>query len=81
MSAGPSRDDKDDIDQDDDEAPETPTDEPTPVPIDDPPAEPDPPPMVVGGGDGEARKTRGQHVTECWNRRAEGTARLRVDVT
>jgi hypothetical protein len=47
MSAGPSKDDKDDIDRDDDEAPETPTDEPTPVPIDDPPAEPDPPPMVV----------------------------------
>jgi uncharacterized protein len=61
MSAGP-KDDKEDIDRDDDEAPETPTDEPTPVPIDDPPAEPDPPPMVVGGGDGEARK-RGGNMT------------------
>jgi hypothetical protein len=32
---------------DDDEAPETPTDEPTPAPVQDPPAEPDQTPYVV----------------------------------
>jgi len=32
-----------------DEAPETPTDEPQPVPVQDPPAEPDPSPYVVRG--------------------------------
>ena len=31
-----------------DDAPETPTDEPTPAPVQDPPAEPDPTPYVVG---------------------------------
>ena len=30
------------------DAPETPTDEPKPVPVQDPPTEPDPPPYVVG---------------------------------
>ena len=34
---------------DPDEAPETPTDEPTPAPVQDPPAEPDPSPYVVEG--------------------------------
>ena len=34
---------------DPDEAPETPTDEPIPTPVQDPPAEPDPAPYVVGG--------------------------------
>jgi hypothetical protein len=34
-------------DEDDDEAPETPTDEPAPAPVQDPPAEPDPAPYVV----------------------------------
>lgn len=33
--------------EDEDEAPETPPDEPKPVPIDDPPAEPKPTPYVV----------------------------------
>jgi hypothetical protein len=32
---------------DDDEAPETPLDEPRPTPVQDPPAEPDPQPYVV----------------------------------
>jgi general stress protein YciG len=32
------------------EAPETPTDEPKPAPVQDPPAEPDPAPYVVRGG-------------------------------
>jgi uncharacterized protein len=58
MSAGPSKKDENDDDRDDDEAPETPTDEPTPVPIQDPPAEPEEPPMVVGGA-GAARKREG----------------------
>jgi hypothetical protein len=31
------------------DAPETPTDEPKPVPVQDPPTEPDPPPYVVRG--------------------------------
>ena len=31
-----------------DEAPETPTNEPKPAPVQDPPAEPDPAPYVVG---------------------------------
>jgi hypothetical protein len=31
-----------------DEAPETPTNEPKPTPVQDPPAEPDPAPYVVG---------------------------------
>lgn len=34
---------------DPDEAPETPTDEPQPVPVQDPPAEPGPSPYVVRG--------------------------------
>jgi hypothetical protein len=34
---------------DDDETPETPLDEPQPVPVDDPPAEPIQVPYVVGG--------------------------------
>jgi uncharacterized protein len=59
MSAGPSKKDENDDDRDDDEAPETPTDEPTPVPIQDPPAEPEEPPMVVGGDAGAARKREG----------------------
>lgn len=41
-------DDRDDRD-DDDDAPTTPTDEPKPVPVQDPPAEPDQAPYVVGG--------------------------------
>jgi hypothetical protein len=36
-----------DVDRDPDEAPETPTDEPRPVPIEDPPAEDGVPPFVV----------------------------------
>jgi hypothetical protein len=36
-------------DEEDDEAPETPTDEPSPTPVQDPPAEPDPAPYVVQG--------------------------------
>jgi general stress protein YciG len=55
MSVGPS---KDEIDRDEDEAPETPTDEPTPVPIEDPPAEPSEPPMVVGGHTRAARTAK-----------------------
>jgi uncharacterized protein len=42
-------DDQDDPDSRDDEAPTTPTDEPKPVPVQDPPAEPDPAPYVVAG--------------------------------
>lgn len=34
---------------DEPEAPETPTDEPTPVPVQDPPSEPGPVPYVVRG--------------------------------
>lgn len=35
--------------EDPDEGPTTPTDEPQPAPVQDPPAEPDPAPYVVGG--------------------------------
>ena len=42
----PGRQDEPD-DDDDDEAPETPLDEPAPMPIQDPPAEPDPHPFTV----------------------------------
>ena len=38
---------EDEPDDDDDEAPETPLDEPEPMPIQDPPAEPDPHPLTV----------------------------------
>lgn len=37
-------------DDDGDRAPETPTDEPKPAPVQDPPAEPGRPPMVVRAG-------------------------------
>jgi hypothetical protein len=33
--------------KDDDEAPETPLDEPDPIPVEDPPSEPNNPPLVV----------------------------------
>jgi hypothetical protein len=39
--------DKREPDDDSPDVPETPTDEPTPVPVQDPPAEPDPSPYVV----------------------------------
>ena len=38
---------QDEPDDEDDEAPETPLDEPAPMPIQDPPAEPDPHPLTV----------------------------------
>jgi hypothetical protein len=41
---------------DPDEAPETPTDEPKPAPVQDPPAEPNPTPYVVLAGTGRARQ-------------------------
>jgi hypothetical protein len=48
----------DDPDGRDDEAPTTPTDEPKPVPVQDPPAEPDQAPYVVAG------RTRATHRRE-----------------
>jgi hypothetical protein len=39
--------DKREPDDDEPDGPETPTDEPQPVPVQDPPAEPDPSPYVV----------------------------------
>jgi len=43
-----NNDDRDPVDPDrPDKAPETPTDEPKPTPVQDPPAEPDPSPYVV----------------------------------
>ena len=40
---------------DDDEAPETPLDEPKPVPVKDPPRQPNTPPLVVSTGAGTMR--------------------------
>jgi uncharacterized protein len=53
--------DHDDSENRDDEAPTTPTDEPKPVPVQDPPAEPDQAPYVVAGrtgGPATAEKSR-----------------------
>jgi hypothetical protein len=43
----PDDDESDEDDDDDDEAPETPLDEPSPIPVQDPPAEPDQHPYTV----------------------------------
>jgi hypothetical protein len=45
--SSPPDDDESDEDDDDDEAPETPLDEPRPIPVQDPPAEPDQHPYTV----------------------------------
>jgi uncharacterized protein len=61
MSAQPTN---RDIDRDDkDEAPETPTDEPTPVPIEDPPAEPSEPPIVVDAPQRGGTSQRGGNMS------------------
>jgi len=48
-------------DDDSDEAPETPTDEPKPAPVQDPPAEPNPVPYVVRAWDQRAFPVRVEH--------------------
>ena len=60
-----------------DEAPETPTDEPKPAPVQDPPAEPDPAPYVVGATSRTTQSTESRNMNEARGRNMTGERKER----
>ena len=60
-----------------DEAPETPTDEPKPAPVQDPPAEPDPVPYVVGAMSRTTQASESRNMNDVRGRNMTGERKER----